>query len=193
MRYSTSRQSVSMRPAKRPRTGRARSRRRMARAAGVQRDDAIGARNAREVEIVDAHDARSPHVDHLPVEHVAGEQQLAVAALEAADVHGSVRSDLAGPELGHAVDGDEEVPPARAGDEAGDERVSALLVPGDDVLDARDALALALDDRQATISESGISPTPTSAVAPWAIVTPAFGSSVLPRSGGVYGALCRAF
>jgi len=87
------------------------------------------------------------HADHPPPEHVAAQQHLALAALEAEQAEG-LAGELHSP-LRHLTDPvlrDEEVSTRQLPDQPGHGRVAARAETDDHVLDSPEGLPSAIDD-----------------------------------------------
>ena len=113
----------------------------------IRADQPVRALDRGDLHVIDAHDALAVHIDDLAVEHIAAEEDFAVAPLEAADIQfGGGEGDAVRVDAGDGTDRDEEIAPPLPGDDAGDGRV-ALAHARDEVANGRDPLAVPVTDR----------------------------------------------
>ena len=116
-------------------------------AARVDADDLPVTVDAGELDLVGADQPPAHQVDQVARRQVAGEQQLAGAALELAEVDRvAPELDVVGAQLVHLGDRDEVLALADARDDAGHRGVGTSAELDDDVLDPADPLAGAVEE-----------------------------------------------
>ena len=123
--------------------------------ADVDADDAVPALEARELDLVRAHEPGAVDVDQLPVEHVLLQQHLAPAAARSAGGRDGRRRSVTRPcsICSTCSAGTNTCRPGDARDDPADRRIVVLAEPNDQVVDAAEPLArrvaqLAADDER---------------------------------------------
>ena len=113
------------------------------RGTGVDADHAPGPGDQGELDLVGAHQARALHVDQLAVEHVAPQQHLLGAAIEATQVElGLAQDDSVGPDVRDTLDPEIGGPSGDRHQKAGDRGIADAAEAHDHVAYLAQALAV---------------------------------------------------